>query len=109
MFVRQLMEASIERRFKDWTLGKYRTDGFAPILPGNEDRPFVGFSIPVLFEIKDSGEYTLSVQICLIEELGNETTSSHPKMDVILLPEMSTKVQIRAGVPTASQFGSGGL
>jgi len=92
MLGRQLLEARIEKRYNDWLSGKFRTPGFTRISAANHDMPLAEFSIAELFELKQSGDYTLKVQVHLVEEIG--ASGPNPNLKITLLPEIITKIHI---------------
>ena len=81
----------VKDEFKAWINGKARTPGFVSIRPGRSGG--IGFFIPDLFELKQSGEYTLKVQTCLIQNAGGE--EYNPKLNIIWVPEVTANIQIR--------------
>ena len=76
----------ITERYRGWTSGKYRTDGFYPGAPSSS------FSIPELFEVNQPGEYTLVVEMRLVEQVGMQ--GPNPSLRFMVLPEVSGKIHL---------------
>ena len=81
----------VRNRFQELNRGRARTDGFVPLRPGKSAG--IAFSMPDLFVLKYSGEYTLKVQTCLIQRVGGENYD--PQLRITWLPEVTTKIQIQ--------------
>jgi len=82
----------VKNRLAEWSLGKARTDGFIPIRSGQNCG--IAFSIPDLFDLKQSGEYSLKVQTCLIQRVGWKGVE--PALRITWLPEITDKIQLRS-------------
>lgn len=82
----------VKARFKLWIDGRARTPGYIRVRPGQSCG--IGISLPQLFELKQSGEYTLKVQTCLIEKVGGE--EYEPDLRIRWLPEVVTELDIQS-------------
>ncbi len=89
--VKQLTEIA-KNRYRLWTTGRARTTGFSPLAANSKLFPFFSFNPSELFDLRQPGEYTLHMQIPLIERGGNNESS--PEIKVIWLPEVVARVQI---------------
>ena len=86
------IQEMVKNRFQELNRGRARTDGFVPLRPGRSVG--IAFSMPDLFVLKESGEYTLKVQTCLIQRVGGEEYD--PQLKITWLPEVTTGIQIRS-------------
>jgi len=85
------IQEMVKDEFKAWVSGKVRTPGFSSIRPGRNCG--IGFCIRDLFALTKSGEYTLKVQACMIQNVGGE--EYNPELKITWVPELTAKVQIR--------------
>lgn len=85
----------VKARFQNLNRGRARNDGFIPLRPGQNS--IISFSLPDLFKITDSGEYTLEVQTCLVLRTGGEKYD--PNLTVIRPPKIAVKVPITSEKP----------
>ena len=92
--ITQLYQMIEERRHK-WATGWARTPGFTPLVTSMGSYPFTGFNVSELFDIKQTGEYTLKVQMPLIQTDQSGEVEVHPDLKIIWLPEVVAKVEIR--------------
>jgi hypothetical protein len=76
--------------------GKVRTDGFNMISSTFHNIPFADLSLTDLFDLKQPGGYTLTVQMRLVEQVG-VTYTMDPPLQFSLLPEVKANIQIRSG------------
>jgi len=72
---------------------RLRVRGFVWIDPSSSIT-FARFNIPELFELKEPGEYTLRVQMRLIQ---NIRSPQNAEFKTTWLPEVTAKIQIRSG------------
>lgn len=94
----------VKNRFRSRVRGRARTDGFIPIRLG-QTCP-LGFSIPNLFEIEQSGEYTLKLQTCVIQRVGGEKFD--PDLKISWFPEVTVQFEIHSGVGQPSKQSANG-
>ncbi|MGD1083369.1 MAG: hypothetical protein ABSA47_01310 [Verrucomicrobiota bacterium] len=84
----------IHKELQLYSSGKLRTDGFTMISSTFDDLPFADFGIGDLFVIEVPGDYTLKVQMRLVEQMGI-AYATNPPLQYLLLPEVSAKIHIR--------------
>ncbi len=87
--LKQVQEAA-KKRSQKWRTGWARTDGFTT---ATANAPLTSFNPAELFEPKEAGEYTMRVQMPLIQRVGND--EANPEIKVIWLPEVTAKIEIR--------------
>ena len=87
--LKQVQETA-KRRSQKWRTGWARTSGFTP---ATANWPLTSFNPIELFVPKEAGEYTLHVQMPLIQRVGND--EANPELKIIWLPEVFAKVEIR--------------
>jgi hypothetical protein len=90
----QLRELALKRN-QEHSLGRFRTDGFRPILAMANNQISTSFDLSDLFELKQAGKYTLQMQMPLIQNPNVFDTNSDFK--ITWLPEVTAKIQIRSG------------
>jgi hypothetical protein len=83
----------VKERYRQWTLGRFRGTGFEPIVASEGWLPLTDFNLPDLFELKQAGEYTLHVQLPLLQKIGAD--AANPELKIVWLPEVIAKIQIR--------------
>ena len=87
-------ETGLRQMFKEryalWRKGRFRTTGFKML--GRDISPFGEIGIPELFELKQPGEYSLKVEMCLILRLSESRPD--PEIQVIRLLPVAAKMHI---------------
>jgi hypothetical protein len=82
----------LAKRYRQWTSGRSRGTGFEPIVASSGSFPLTGFNLPELFKLKQAGEYSLRVQLPLIQRIGEN--AANPEIKIVWLPAVTAKIQI---------------
>jgi len=85
----QQWEVLAHDRRVEWSSGQARTPGLGVLVAKQDHQYGTHFYISDLFELKRAGEYTLRVQIPLVQLVGS-------KFQITWLPEIAGKIQIRS-------------
>lgn len=77
---------------REWIAGHLRTSGFRTLRAASDRQYVCDFDLPVLFDLKEPGEYTLCVQIPFIQRIDKRNLD----INWTLLPEVVAKIRIQS-------------